>query len=234
MIRAAIIEDERESQDQLQAYMERYGAENGVSFSLARYEDGLDFTEDFRSQYDIIFCDIMMKHMDGMKTAEYIRQRDSRVIIVFITNLAEYAIRGYEVDAIGYLLKPINYNLFSRYLGKALGIIDRRELKYLVLKEKKGMRELPLADICYFLYEKHYIYVHMVDRTERIYLSMRELEVSLTDSGFVRCNSGCIVNLKYVQAQRGSDIVVNGDTLVISRSRRKEFSRQLAEYLGGI
>ena len=144
-MRVAIVEDERENQAQICSFLIRYEEEHQISVSLTCYEDGIDLAEDFKNQYDIVFCDIMMNHMDGMATAEYIRERDSQVIIIFITNLAEYAIRGYDVSAIGYLLKPINYNLFSRYLDKALNIISQKEPTCLIVKEKRGYGNLCLA-----------------------------------------------------------------------------------------
>ena len=73
------------------------------------FADGVDILEDYRAVYDIIFLDVEMKHLDGMTTAERIRQMDADVILIFITNMAQYAIRGYSVGALDYVLKPVPY-----------------------------------------------------------------------------------------------------------------------------
>ena len=235
LIRVAIVEDEADCRAQTVEYLQRYREHNNVSIQLREYADGLDLTEDFRGQFDIVFCDIQMKHMNGMKAAEYIRERDDKVIIIFITNLAEYAIMGYDLMAAGYLLKPINYNLFSRYMDRAVRMLSAESPKYLIIQEKKGMRRFPLDEICYLECDGHYINIHLKNaEMPRIYMSIKELEPLLPQESFARCSSGILVNLNYVDAMEGSEIVVNGERLAVSRSQRKPFAAKLAEHLSGL
>ena len=234
LIRAAVLEDEANSRGQTLEYLKQYEQEKGVRIQVCEYMDGMDLTEDFRNQFDIIFCDIQMKHMDGMRTAEYIRARDERVIIIFITNLSEYAIRGYDVAATGYLLKPINYLLFARYMDRALKMISESRQEYLIIEEKKGIRRFPLEDICYFECDGHYIDIHMKNGLSRIYMSIKNLEKLLPQKDFARCSSGVIVNMNYVDSMDGSVILVHGDPIPVSRSQKKPFAAKLTEHLGGI
>ena len=233
LIRTAIVEDEMQCRVQTLDYLKRYEKEHEIPILLHEYADGMDLTENFHNQYDIIFCDIQMKHMDGMKAAEYIRARDARVIIIFITNLSEYAIRGYDVAATGYLLKPINYLLFSRYMDRAMKMIRQSGPEYLVIEEKKAMRRFPFDEICYFECDGHYINIHMKDREERIYMSVKNLETMLPEKSFAKCSSGVIVNMNYVDAMEGNMIRVHGASLALSRSQKKPFAARLAQHLSG-
>ena len=120
MTRIAIVEDEAAVREQLAGY-------------VTEFADGMEILEDYRPQFDIIFLDVEMKHLDGMETARRIRERDGGVLIVFITNMAQYAIRGYAVGALDYVLKPVPYFAFSQQLQKALGQLEKRERHYLAV-----------------------------------------------------------------------------------------------------
>ena len=100
MVRIAIVEDEDIYIKQLTEYMKRYQQESGEEINVTVYRDGDGIISKYKAQFDIILMDIQMKFMDGMTAAEEIRKTDSEVIIIFITNMTQYAIRGYEVDAL--------------------------------------------------------------------------------------------------------------------------------------
>lgn len=144
-VNVAIVEDESEYARELQDYLRRYGREVGERFDITVYPDGEDIVDDYRSgMYDIILMDIEMKSMDGMTAAEHIRDVDGDVVIMFITNMAQYAIRGYRVDALDYVLKPISYFSFTQRLGKAMERMRRREEKYVIITSK------PVPAVCRF------------------------------------------------------------------------------------
>ena len=107
MIRVAIVEDEAEIREQLMGYVQRYTRQYGTAFEVKTFADGLEILEDYRPAYDLILLDIEMKHLDGMETARRIRELDPDVMLVFITNMAQYAIKGYAVGALDYVLKPV-------------------------------------------------------------------------------------------------------------------------------
>ena len=123
MIRIAIVEDEPAVRDQLVDYLRRYERQFGKMFELTTFADGDEIVSDYRAVYDIILLDIQMRRMDGMAAAEAIRKVDRDVILIFITNMTQFAIRGYAVDALDYVLKPVPYFAFSRQLQKAENIL---------------------------------------------------------------------------------------------------------------
>ena len=128
MIQIAIVEDEEIYVKQLTEYIRKYQTERGRSIKVTVFGDGEDITENYSGGFDIILMDIQMRFMDGMTAAEKIRQMDQKVIIMFITNMIQYAVRGYEVDAMDYVVKPVEYFSFSQKLDKAVGRM-RSEVK---------------------------------------------------------------------------------------------------------
>ena len=113
MLHIAIVEDEERYAAELEEFIRRYGEETSRQISVTHYQDGEDLVEDYRGGFDILLMDIQMKFMDGMTAAEKIREQDQEVQIIFITNRNDYAIRGYEVDALDYVLKPVSYYIFG-------------------------------------------------------------------------------------------------------------------------
>lgn len=109
MIRIAMVEDEAAVREQLMGYVQRYTRQYGTEFSVTEFADGVDILENYRPVYDIVFLDVEMKHLDGMETARRIRALDADVVLIFITNMAQYAIKGYAVGALDYVLKPVPY-----------------------------------------------------------------------------------------------------------------------------
>lgn len=112
MLRIAIVEDEDSYISVLKGFLERYKEESGEQMEITVYHDGDEIAAFYKAQFDIILMDIEMKFIDGMTAAEEIRQKDTTVSIIFITNAPQYAIRGYEVGALDYILKPVSYFTF--------------------------------------------------------------------------------------------------------------------------
>ena len=120
-MRLAIVEDEKNFANNILGYLQRFQKETGYQIETVWFQDGCDIAEEYKSDFDIILMDIQMRFMDGMTAARKIREADKGVIIIFITNMAQYAIQGYEVDALDYVLKPIAYFAFSQKLSRAIG-----------------------------------------------------------------------------------------------------------------
>ena len=98
---------------------------------------------------DIILMDIQMKFMDGMTAAEMIRRRDPEVLIIFITNRSDYAVRGYEVDALDYVVKPVEYFSFSQKLDRAISRRGRNRDQHIVIHSDGGIYKLSASQILF-------------------------------------------------------------------------------------
>ena len=233
MIRVAIVEDDAEVQGVLQEYVRRYTRQYGTEFEVTLFADGVDILDDYRAVYDIIFLDVEMKHLDGMTTAERIRQMDAEVILIFITNMAQYAIKGYSVGALDYVLKPVPYFAFSQQLQKAVNQLARRARHYLAVPVDGGMRRLDTAAIYYMESDGHKVCFYTEDGDFIAPGALKSFEEKLANRPFARCNSGYLVNLAQVRGVQQSEVQVGPHTLQISRPRRKSFLAALADYIGG-
>ena len=233
MIRVAIVEDDAEVQGVLQEYVRRYTRQYGTEFEVTVFADGVDILEDYRAVYDIIFLDVEMKHLDGMETARRIRELDSDVLLIFITNMAQYAIRGYAVGALDYVLKPVPYFAFSQQLQKALGQLEKRKRHYLAVAVDGGMRRLDAAEIYYLESEGHKVHFYTEKEDFVVPGTLKNYEEKLVGRAFARCNSGYLVNLAQVSGVQQDMVQVGPYALQISRPRRKAFMAGLADYIGG-
>ena len=233
MIRVAIVEDEAEIREQLMGYVQRYTRQYGTAFEVKTFADGLEILEDYRPVYDLILLDIEMKHLDGMETARRIRELDPDVMLVFITNMAQYAIKGYAVGALDYVLKPVPYFAFSQQLQKAVNQLARRARHYLAVPVDGGMRRLDTAAIYYMESDGHKVCFYTEDGDFIAPGALKAFEEKLAERPFARCNSGYLVNLAQVRGVQQSEVQVGPHTLQISRPRRKAFLAALADYIGG-
>lgn len=234
MIRIAVAEDELLYAQQLRQFIEDYGRESGNGFEVTVYHDGEELLEGYKAQFDIILLDVEMPFMDGMTAAEHIRKMDPEVVIMFVTNLAQYAIQGYAVNALDYILKPVNYFSFSQRLGRAIQHMKRRSRTYLTINVKGGAMKLETADIYYVESQGHRLLFHTKNGELQSTGAMHKLEESLEPSGFFRCNNGYLVNLDHVDGIQDGCALVKGNRLLISRPRKAAFLEALTKYVGGL
>ena len=234
MIKIAIVEDEHAYAMQLQDYLHQYENETGEVFEISLFSDGDEIVNKYRPIYDIILMDVEMKFMDGMSAAEEIRKVDTEVVIMFITNMPQYAIRGYAVDALDYVLKPISYFAFSQKLSRAINRMKKRERKTLTVSIKGGAIRLDMAHITYIESYGHTLVYHTVNGTYETNGTMKNLEAELAAYHFCRGNKGYLINLAYVEAIKESYAIVKGEKILLSRSRRKDFMETLTGYWGEV
>ena len=234
MIRIAMIDDEPSERELLRSYFERLEQELQITVQLDQFSSGTAFLTDFDGSYGMVCLDIDMPGMNGIETAKALRRKDEEVLIVFVTNMAQMALQGYEVHAFDFLVKPVNYFSFSMKLSRAFQIIASRRSGILVIETSSGVQKLSTEELYYVEVRGHYLYYHTMLGVFRERSSMRELERKLEDYPFFRCHYAYLVNLQHVTAMLGEQIIVGGDELPVSRANRRAFSEKLTGYLGGI
>lgn len=234
MIRIALVEDEESYVATLREFLARYERERGERLQITVFSDGDEIALGYRSEYDVILMDIEMRFMDGMTAAEEIRRVDPEVIIIFITNSPQYAIKGYAVDALDYVLKPISYFAFSQRLERAIGRMKRRARRYMTIAIRGGAQKLDISRILYVESQGHNLIFCTAEGEHTTTGTMREVEEKLENYGFYRCNKGCLVNLEHVDSVRDGCAMVNGQALPISRGRKNDFLAALTDYVGGV
>lgn len=225
MIKIAIVEDEELYAKQLNEYLRQYERENGEAIEVTIYSDGDRIVDKYQSQYDIILMDIEMKFMDGMSAAEEIRKIDTEVVIIFITNMTQYAIRGYAVDALDYVLKPVSYFALSQRLNRAIGRMRKRESKMIMVNMKGGIVRLNIANIYYIESQGHTLILHTILGDYETSGTMKEMEGKLLDMNFCRGNKGYLINLQHVDGISDGCAIVKDERLILSRARKKSLWR---------
>ena len=234
MIRIAIVEDDAAYLRQLTEYLKQYEKESQENFHISVFNDGAEIAEDYRPVYDIILMDIEMRLMDGMTAAERIRASDMDVVIIFITNMSQYVMKGYTVDAMDYVLKPISYYAFSQRIDRALQRMKRRSAHYILLSHQGGVMKLDVSQIYYIEVQDHNLIYRTAKGSFTTKGSMFEAEKALNPRRFFRCNKGCLINLDYVESVQNYDVLVGKDWIQVSRARKKALLDALNDYMNEV
>lgn len=234
MVRIAVVEDSGQDRRALLDCLHRYEKEQNLKFFIEEFQDGEDIVTGYSADYDLLLMDIEMAFMNGMKAAEKIRELDKDVEIIFITNAPQYAIQGYKVNALDYMLKPISWFSFSESMGRALSRLKTSAREYITISLKGGKQKLDVSKICYVEVQDHLLIYHTTEGEYSTKGSMKDADSQFDPVKFSRCNRCYLVNLEYVENYVGSDVCVNGDVIQVSRSRRKPFLDALNEYLNEV
>lgn len=232
MINVAIVEDNQQEQKLLSDYICRYGKENGLIFHIQYFENGVTFVSGRPKTFDIIFMDIEMPHMNGMEAAEILRRFDTSSCLIFVTNMAQYAIKGYEVNAMDFIVKPVTYSGLSYRLARAVKRVGRERGNHIILKKKDGIYKINIPDICYVEVKKHQLLYHTINGTVEAWDTFKNCISTLEPNGFSCCNSCYLVNLNYVESIQDEEVIVGGERLKISRAKKKAFMESLLKFWG--
>lgn len=233
MINVAIVEDDLNAFEVLKNYLDRYSKETGEIFSINHYSTAINFLHNYSSNCDIVFMDIELPGLNGMDAAKKLRAVDKSVTLIFVTNMAQFAVKGYEVDALDFVVKPVSYFNFSTKLKKALDRIQTNADIEIIVNTKSGMVRIKSNDLMYVEVYHHDLIFHTKNGKYEGYGTLKKIEEMLAKAPFSRCNSCYLVNLKYVIAIKGFIAVVGDEELQISHPRKKEFVKDLNDYIGG-
>ena len=215
MLHCAIVEDERENRNILQTYLSRFHAEMRHWVRPYFFADAVSFLASERT-FDLVLMDIRMPGMSGMDAARLLRERDKTVQIVFMTSLASYALQGYEVGALDFIVKPVSYADFALKFMRAVGRLpDKRT--YIRIHGRGVMRRICADDIFYLESDEHEVIYHTADGPVHRRARLADCEKELP-SEFCRTNSCYVVNLLHASLQ-GDELLVGGERLRISGPR---------------
>lgn len=230
MLKAVIVEDNDENRKELKQYFQKYISKRNLEGSVELYTNALDFVSDYEFNVDVIFMDIEMPHLNGMEAAKKIRLQDPNVFIAFETNMAQYAVKGYEVEAVGYMVKPVSYFSFEVLMDKVIRKIEEKPHETIVLRSDNRFRKIDLRDLYYIESYGHFLIYHTKDEQIKILGKIGEAEADLEKHQFFRCNKCYLVNLRHVKEMKEDTVCVGNDILKISRRRKKEFLQVLNQY----
>lgn len=234
MIRVALVEDDEQYREQFLVFLHQYEAESGQRFRISVFSDGDEILDAYHADYDLILMDIVMRFVDGMTTAEQIRELDSEVVIIFITNTPQFVMRGYAVDALDYVLKPINYFAFSQRIDRAISRMAKRRRRYISVPIKGGIQKLEVSQIRYVEVMDHDLLYHT--RRDSVFTrgTLAEAEEQLGSEQFFRCSKYCLVNLEYVDGLQNFELLLDGERIQVSRARKKALMDALNDYMNEV
>ena len=147
--------------------------------------------------------------------------------------MAQFAVDGYKVDAMDFIVKPISYPNLKLKLERAFQRINNNQTDKLVVNDKTSTHILLINEIKYIEVINHKLIFHTINDAVSSIGSLSKLEEKLTRFSFSRCNNCYLINMKYVTKIENFDLFIGDTRLQISRSRKKQFLKDLADYLGG-
>lgn len=235
MLHIAICDDEKDFVTYLTELVNRYAAETGEEIKVSVFYDGMELTAHYDTTIDLIFLDIQMKMVNGLRTAERIRQMDEKVGIIFLTTLTQCALEGYKYQAANYIIKPMKYARMKAEIEQWRRRSRKLDSPAIVVANDSGKYKIFLNTLQYVETFNRNLLLRTEQEDIICYRSMKELEQELAPHGFVRCHTSYIVNLFFVKGVKKLEItLVTGETIPISQPKRRQFMEQLAEYWGDL
>lgn len=234
MIRIAIVEDDDKYAEILEDYINKYANANPVTVSCVRHCNALTMIQNYRSEYNVILMDIDLPVMSGMDAAKKIRETDKSVVIIFITNLAQYACEGYGVEALDFVVKPVTYPDFAMKFARAVTRVESVKEREFSIPVVGGVYRIFPDKIIYVEVMSHKILYHTVEKVIESRESLASVEKRLSESKFLRTGKSFIVNPKHIVLVEGLKIeLTGGEEIYLSHGRRREFLKELATWKSG-
>lgn len=235
MLHIAICDDEADFVKHLTTLIQQYAAETGEEIKITPYCDGMELIERYDTTLDLIFLDIQMRLVNGLRAAGRIRQMDEKVSIIFLTTLTGYGLEGYKYQADNYIIKPIRYVRLKAEMDGWMKKHRKQDSPYIAIINDTGKYKVFLNSLRYVETFNRNLLLHTEQENIICYKSMKEMARELAEKGFARCHTSYIVNLYYVKKIENKSLeleLITGEKLPVSQPRRREFMERLTEYLG--
>lgn len=231
----AVCEDQIAQTNLLINQIKDWTKANGINISIDNFETAESFLFQWSdyNKYDIIFLDIKLNKMSGIELSNIIREKNKNVDIVFVTGFFKYALHGYKVGALQYLMKPINKEDLYFCLDKTLERINNNDKKtILIIETAKKTIKLGYDEIYYCIMFSPYIDIHTSSEKLTLRKKISDMEEILPSKYFVRCHRSYIVNVKHIKSITKNDVLLeNGNIIPISRGKYKEINNAFIDYI---
>ncbi|MGN0708297.1 MAG: LytR/AlgR family response regulator transcription factor [Faecalibacterium sp.] len=231
-MKVAIVEDDAVECQRMREHLRSYAQTRGLLIEAQCFVDGEEIIRQGTGNLDIILMDIQMQKMDGMTAARLIRETNSRVVLIFVTSMVTYALQGYRVDALDFLVKPVEYSLLQSALDRAGARLEQTAPHYINVRIGKELHHVDIRRLLYAEAQDHKLLLQTEAGPLVCAGSIRALEKALEPESFFRCHAAFLVNLDRVERLDGSDVVLGEHRVPVSKHRRKQLLEQLAACWG--
>lgn len=228
MMKIIICEDDLQYQTEFRNLLSRV-LFDGEDVVIECYEDGRALMQAVKEEKDfyadLIFMDIQMPQLDGMRTAELLREKHIKADIIFVTAYSEFVFQGYRVHAWDYLLKPVSFQKLKLVMERYRAERQRNEENHIFVRQRLGGEKISLDRVQYFVSNQRKIRAVLDAPHEPVefYMKMSELERSLQHKNFFRCHQSFIVNRSKILRWDGSGICVDsGERIPVSKRYRQD------------
>lgn len=230
-MKIAVVEDDENTSKQINEYFKILEHESGIAFEVSVFKNGIIFLTNYKPSYDMVLMDIQMPYMNGMDVAKKMRESDSKTALLFVTNMAQFAIKGYEVNALDFIVKPLNYKNFAMRINSALTYIKNHAESEIIINTTDNVAvKLGIHDIKYISVSGHYLTYHTINGDYTVRGNINNIFQEYFPYGFIRCSNCYLLNPKYITFIGKNSLFIDDTELSFGRARKKELLFELANY----
>ena len=226
---AAICDDEKAFRNEISGLVCKYMKSRNIEIYTDSYANGRELLKS-EKEYDVIFLDYQMEGINGIETAEKLRETNSDSVIIFISAYPAAALDAYEVKTFRFLVKPVDESKLFKALDDYIKSIDFDNI--LLLNTHEGSIKLKMSEIIYLEGDGKFTTIRTKNKSFRIRINLKQLELKLSDSKFIRCSKGYIVSFAHINNHTSSEIVFdNGEKASIGPRYASRFKSEFQNYI---
>jgi len=236
MLNIAICDDVQSDRMQIESFINDFCSRENFRTNRIIFEDGESLVRYYMEgnpRFDIVFLDIYMTGLNGLKSAEQVRKFDSECKIIFTTSSTEHALISFSVFPFNYLVKPITKKVFESVFNRALEKINNEIQKNLSIKIGSKIFSLPYKDIMFIESNAKVVNVHMATSNPFSYISkLDDLESQINDKRFIRCHKSFLVNMDYISCVENYTFkLINNTQTPITQRHYVSIKKAFYDYL---
>lgn len=231
MTKIAIVEDEAATRAEITSLLGRFAQEEHHEITVSAYPSADEFLALEKPAFDLILMDIELPGTDGMNAVRLLRERGVDTLVIFITNLAHYAVNGYSVNAFDFIVKPVTYFDLAMKLKRAFASLKKDFSFEFIIASRGEKTVINTSDLLYVEVQRHALIYHTLSGDYRMIGTIKSAADQLQDCPFAFCNQCYLVNLAFVEKIVKNTVFVHGIELLISGPRRVDFIKALNAYL---
>ena len=230
----AICDDEKLQLELLKKYCTIWLSNNGIQAKITTYSSSEAFLFEYEDckKFDILLLDIQMKELNGIDLAKKLREIGDNVSIIFITGVKDYVFEGYNVQAIDYILKPVDEKKFEVALNRAYKNTQKID-PFIVVQIDNELIKLKEKDIQYIESIRHNTFFYTTNGTYQVKKGISAVENELTEKFFYKCHRSYIINILHIDSISKNDVKINNTIIPIARGKWDDLNKAFLNFYRG-